>query len=215
MPRFDRNQEYTFRKYFDLRFPVDELVPEFGYSFQRQLIPTVSESNGVQLTDALKQQLERVRQEILSLLPLTDLANEQARREILVIPVVKAVVLELKAQLRIEYAVQVSQYLQGTLDYLIRTQPELLIVEAKQSDLTYGFSQLAAELIALDQWEKSPSIEEQPVLTGIVTTGQVWQFGYCHRESKQIIQDLKLYRVPEDLELIAQLLVQSLQSDSI
>jgi hypothetical protein len=37
-----------------------------------------------------------------------------------------------------------------------------LWTEAKQEDLTNGFTQMAVQLIALDQWEKSTLVEEQP-----------------------------------------------------
>jgi|GEM_PF-3587930 len=42
-----------------------------------------------------------------------------------------------------------------------------------QADLSRGFSQLAAELVALDQWIDSSQAE----IIGAVTTGNIWQFG--------------------------------------
>nr|MDZ8163459.1 hypothetical protein [Nostoc sp. CmiSLP01]MDZ8287103.1 hypothetical protein [Nostoc sp. ChiSLP01] len=50
----------------------------------------------------------------------------------------------------------------------------MLVIEAKQSDLGRGFTQLAVELIALDQWTRS----ETPILYGVVTTGEDWLFEY-------------------------------------
>ncbi|MBC6420524.1 MAG: hypothetical protein GDA43_02445 [Hormoscilla sp. SP5CHS1] len=38
------------------------------------------------------------------------------------------------------------------------------------------------------------------MLTGAVSTGDIWQFGLCDRAQKKITQDLNLYRVPSDLE---------------
>lgn len=45
----------------------------------------------------------------------------------------------------------VSNWLKGTLDYYFQAS-NLLVIEAKRDNLDNGFTQLAAELIALDQW---------------------------------------------------------------
>ncbi|MBD1214734.1 MAG: hypothetical protein H9534_18825, partial [Dolichospermum circinale Clear-D4] len=47
-------------------------------------------------------------------------------------------------------------------------------------------------------------------LYGAVTTGDIWQFGSFQRENKLITQDLMLYRVPTDLEILMQILVGTL-----
>lgn len=44
-------------------------------------------------------------------------------------------------------------------------------------------------------------------LTGVVSTGSIWQFGVLNREQRQIIQDLSLYRVPDDLEDLQRILI--------
>jgi hypothetical protein len=85
----------------------------------------------------------------------------------------------------------------------LQTDLNLLVIEAKQADLTRGFSQLAAELMALDQWVDSDS----PELVGAVTTGDIWQFGLLKRSQKQIVQGLNRYRVPEDLESVLRVLL--------
>jgi hypothetical protein len=87
------------------------------------------------------------------------------------------------------------------------SKTEVLIIEAKKADLDNGFTQLCAELIALDQWEKTG---KQEILLGAVTTGNIWQFGRLNRLNKHIEQDLKLYLVPEDLEALMRILVQAL-----
>ncbi len=69
---------------------------------------------------------------------------------------------------------------------------------------------MAVQLIALDQWEKSTSLEEQPQLVGAVSTGTIWQFGILHRQRKLIIQELTLYRVPTDVEPLMRILVAAL-----
>ena len=69
-------------------------------------------------------------------------------------------------------------WLKGTLGYYFQTSP-LLVIEAKRDNLDNGFTQLAAEMIALDQWADT----DAPQLYGAVTTGQDWRFGiYRHRQ---------------------------------
>lgn len=148
------------------------------------------------------------------ILPYLDLTNEQSRREMLIAPVMADLIHYTRAQLRIEYFIKVSNQLQGALDYLLRTTTNLLVVEAKQEDLTNGFTQMAVELIALDQWEKCLSVEQQPQLFGAVSTGTIWQFGILHRQDKLITQQLTLYRVPTDLEPLTRILIAALSSSN-
>lgn len=79
----------------------------------------------------------------------------------------------------------------------------MLVIEAKQADISRGFTQLSVELIALDQWNNS----DTPVLYGAVTIGEDWRFGEYKRQEKQITEDLKLYRVPEELTELMRILV--------
>lgn len=136
------------------------------------------------------------------------LTSEAARREVLISPLVLALIDCTQAQLRIEYSVNVSQQLKGSLDYYLHAQQNLLIIEAKNADLSRGFTQLAVELIALQQWTQG----EPEILYGAVSTGDVWQFGLLHQDGKKIQQDLNLYRVPADLEELFQILVGILTS---
>jgi hypothetical protein len=171
-------QPYTFSKIFDLKIEADELVAEFGYTLQRTAL------NLPQYPGELDR-LEELRSRIQEVLPYVSLVNETARREVLISRVVLELVHYTKAQLRIEYPIKVTEQLQGYLDYLLRTNTELLVIEAKREDLDYGFTQLAAEMIALDRWEKTPA---QDILLGVVTTGKIWQFGRLDRACKHIEQ---------------------------
>ncbi|NJR61951.1 MAG: hypothetical protein HC769_25860 [Cyanobacteria bacterium CRU_2_1] len=193
-------QSYTFSKIFELKIRADDLVNEFGYSLTRTWL-TLPQYQGE--LDRLEQLKSRIRE----VLPYVDLANETSRREILLSQVVVDLVHYTKAQLRIEYPIKVTEQLQGYLDYLLTSQTDLLVIEAKREDLDYGFSQLAAEMIALDQWDRT---SEQPIILGAVTTGKVWEFGRLHRASKQIEQGLDSYRVPDDLDPLMRILVQAL-----
>jgi len=76
--------------------------------------------------------------------------------------------------------------LSGTPDYIIATRsnlgknvfgfPLVLVVEAKQNDFTKGWGQCLAELVAAQKLNEQPSY---PVY-GIVTDGELWQFGRLH-----------------------------------
>ena len=203
MSLLNPNQSYTFNKIFELRAEVDKLVEEFGYSLKRTRL-------NLPLHLGELDRLQDTRNRIEELLPYVNLANETARREVLIAPVVTDIVHYTRAQLRIEYPIRVTEQLQGILDYLLRTQSHLLVIEAKQEDLTNGFTQLASELIALDQWQDSTDIDLQPNLVGAVTTGVLWQFGVLNRHTKLIEQGLNSYRVTEDLEQLIRILVATL-----
>jgi hypothetical protein len=196
----DPNQSYTFSKIFELRIPADDLANDFGYSLSRKRLNLPQYQHELEDLEGLKTRIEAV-------LPYVDLASETSRREVLISQVLLQLVQYTKAQLRIEYPIKINEQLQGYLDYLLRSQTELLVIEAKREDLDYGFTQLVAEMIALDQWDRTP---EQSVLLGAVTTGTVWQFGRLHRETKEIEQGLDLYIVPDNLDPLMQILVQVL-----
>ena len=144
----DLNQSYTASKIFELKIEVDELVAEFGYSLTRKRLNLPQYSGELDRLSELRERIEEV-------LPYVNLANEASRREILIAPVVLDLVHYTHAQLKIEYPIKVTEQLQGCFDYLLRTQTRLLVIKAKQEDLSNGFTQLASELIALDLWTDS------------------------------------------------------------
>ncbi len=45
------------------------------------------------------------------------------------------------------------------------------------------------------------------LLYGIISMGNVWQFGILHRQTSVITQDLNLFRVPADLDELLQILL--------
>lgn len=205
MPLLDPNQSYTFSRYFELGFEASELAQEFGYVLKRKTL------NLPQFPDELDR-LQELRERIEEVLPFVPLTNE-ARREILISRVVTELIHYTQAELRIEYGLKVSNWLQGNLDYLLRvnTINQLLVIEAKYEDLTRGFTQLVAELVALDQWEGAPTVSQQPILVGSVSTGTIWQFGRLNRTTKQFEQGINSYRVPEDLDQVMRILVATLK----
>ncbi len=127
-----------------------------------------------------------------------------ARREFLIAPVLGQVALLTNAKVKVEYPLFVDERLQGTLDYLVRATHNLLVVEAKNADVTRGFKQLAVELVALDRWvEDSP----EPRLYGAVTVGETWKLGFLDRQEKRVVEDLNTYTVPKDLLDVVGILV--------
>ncbi len=210
MSILDSNQSYTFSRYFELGFEASELAQEFGYSLTRKIL------NLPQFPDELDR-LEELRDRIQEVLPFVPLTNELARREILNSQVVTELIHYTQAELRIEYSLKVSNWLQGNLDYLLRlnTSNQLLVIEAKYEDLTRGFTQLVAELVALDQWEGATTVSQQPILIGVVSTGTIWQFGRLDRTNKHFEQGINSYRVPEDLEQVMRILVAALKVTSV
>ena len=188
------DRSYSFRSYFELPYEADDILAEFDYTLikSRLSLPQTTE---------LFDRLPELKQRIEDILPLISLSNETARRETLVSPILLEVIRYCQCQMRIEYPLTVNNWLKGHLDYLLRSKNDLLVIEAKNDDLTRGFTQLAVELIALSQ------VEEQTLLYGAVTIGNVWQFGKLDRLQKQIAQDINLFKVPDDLDSLVGVIV--------
>jgi hypothetical protein len=190
------DETYTFRRYFDLKFDISDILQELGASFTKAEIDLPVSISKIERLGDLQARLEEAIKRV-------SLTSEAARREVLIAPVLLEVAHITEASINIEYTVEVNQYLRGDLDYYLRSQKQMLVVEAKLADLTRGFTQLAVELIALDRWSES----DQSIFYGAVTTGDIWQFGSFDRQNRGITQDLMLYRSPTDLEILMQILV--------
>jgi hypothetical protein len=205
MPVIDPHQSYTFRRYFDLRIDPIDLATYFRYQFQRRSLQLP------QSTLPLPQ-LAGLQQSITDTIPRLVRLNEQAKREAFVFPVVNAVAAVTNALIRIEQPLKISEQLQGEVDYILSVKhlQNLVIIEAKRGDLDYGFTQLAAELIAIDQWDQAPAVADQPIIIGAVTMGDLWRFGMLDRQQQQIAEDIGSFRVPEDLDPILRILIQAL-----
>ena len=193
-------QSYHFQEYFGMAYEPDNILAEFGYTLQRSRLVLPHST-------APLDRLEDLKTRIQESLPYISLSSEAARRELLIAPLLLDVVHYTRAQLRIEYPLMVNEQLKGSLDYYLYAAQKLLVIEAKNADLARGFTQLAVELIALDQWTDS----DQDYLLGAVSTGDVWQFGRLDRSQKQVEQSLILYRVPDDLESLLRILVKILE----
>ncbi len=208
MALLEPGRSYTFSEYFKLGFEASELAGEFGYQWVRKRINLERYEGTLERIGELKERIEEV-------LPFVPLTNEPERREMIISRVGAELIHYTQAQLRIEYPIKVTPQLQGNLDYLFfagNPVVRLLVIEAKYEDITRGFTQLAAEMIALDQWENTPGVNIQPVLVGAVTTGRTWELARLFRQERRFEQGLNTYRVPEDVEDVMRFLVAALRS---
>ncbi|MBD2492342.1 hypothetical protein [Aulosira sp. FACHB-615] len=194
-------QSYTFRSYFEMPYEADEILAELGYS----LLKTRME---LPRSDRNLERLPELQQRIDESLPLVSLSSETARRETLVAPTLLEVARYCQCQIRIEYSLTVNNWLKGNLDYYLKSNLSLLVVEAKNDDLTRGFTQMAVELIAISE------VEEGDIFYGAVTIGDAWRFGRLEKTKQQIFQDISLYRIPDDLPDLMKILVGILESSS-
>ncbi len=202
---FTEGKKYTFSDYFELGNPTDEIINALGYSFFTQPLDLPRKNN---ISPELINRLSTV---YYSILPKISVNSEIAKREVMIAPVLHAVIQYINARLNIEYSVSINDKLSGTIDYLFRSSQELIVIEAKKGDLDRGFNQLAAEMIAMDLYE-----EEQTDLTrvyGAITIGEVWRFAVLEREKKHLIKDIHTFRFPEDLHDLLSILSGMLEKE--
>jgi hypothetical protein len=193
---FKEGKRYTFSDYFDMNHPTEEIVAALGYVLILAELELPQQTFPQAVSD-------RLRASYYELLPKITLTSEIAKRECIIAPVLHEVIRPLDAKLNIEYPIEVDDKLSGTIDYLIRAAQELVIIEAKRGDLDRGFTQLAAELIAVDQYEEP---ERCALLYGVITIGEVWRFAVLDRQAKVLRKSIHALRFPEELEEIVNIL---------
>ena len=190
---FQEGKKYTFSDYFDMGNPTEEIVTALGYSLCTQQIALP------QHQDIAQEVLERISTTYYALIPKISINSETAKREVMIAPVLHAVIQRMNATLNIEYHVDINDKLSGTIDYLFRSSQELIVIEAKKGDLERGFTQLAAEMIAMDLYEEPTGLAS---VYGAITIGEVWRFAVLARAQKRLIKDIHTFRFPEDLREI-------------
>ena len=183
--------------------PINSFVnlAELGCSYQRERLQLPRAEFNPNQIEELQRVIERNLRRV-------KLLSEDARKQAIIAPILLEVCEITQTQLNIEYPISVSDQLKGSLYYYINKGKGLLVIEAKQADLSRGFTQLAVELIALDQWINS----DTPILYGAVTTGEDWRFALYNRQGKQITEDIKLDRVTEELTELINILVSILNN---
>jgi hypothetical protein len=201
----DLNESYTFSKYFELSYTPQDILADLGCTLERM------DGLGLPIATGELEWLPELSQSLRRRLKRVNVTTEQARREALIFPVIDRICDQFDYGINIEYSLNVSNWLKGSLDYYISSPHNLLVIEAKQSDLTKGFTQLAVELIALDQWAARVESFQEPFLYGAVSTGEIWKFGRFCRESRVVTEFLTLHPVPQDLEFVVRSLIGILQ----
>jgi hypothetical protein len=196
---FKAGKKYTFSDYFDLNNPPEEIANEFGYQFDTQSIdfPLAKE---LEINE-----IKRLQTTFYQNIPKITLNSEMAKRDFMIAPVLWEIIRHVKAKINVEYPIEIDEKLGGLLDYLIRSEQEIIIIEAKKGDIDKGFNQLIAELIALDKYQRDN--ESPKFLYGAVSIGELWRFGILKRMEKNILRDLHTYRVPEDIESIFSIII--------
>lgn len=195
---FVEGKRYSFSDYFYMSYPTEEIIAQLGYQLQiEEIVFTLAPNIEPATVDKLKEFYYR-------LLPKITTNSEVAKREFMIAPLLHQVILDLDAKLNMEYPIDIDDRLNGMIDYLIRSQANLIVVEAKKGDLDRGFNQLAAEMIALDKYEEATSPE---VLYGAITIGEVWRFSLLKRDLKVIVKDMNLFRFPQDTKDILSVMI--------
>ena len=192
-----------FHDYYKLTARPRELAEAFGYQFQASSLSLSCAAEELPFLAMLEARLTYALQNL-------SFDSETARREFLIAPVLFEVVRHLHISLYSEYGIQASPQLKGTLDYLMESGQNLVVVEAKQSDLTRGFSQLISELLAVSQCTDSTA----NIIYGAVSYGEVWRFGRLERQEKRITQDLDLFAIPVDTEKLVRVLIAILRGET-
>ncbi len=192
-----------FSDYFDLSAGIDLITRALGYQYRAVTLALPRHSGPIPFIPLIQERVERGAS-------LVTLDTEVARREFLIGPLLLEIAVAFGVTVRSEFALDVSDALRGSVDYLLESDGEMVVIDAKLGDLTRGFKQLAAELAALDQWTES----SHAILYGAVTTGDAWRFGMLDRNAKTITQDIAIYGYPHEIETIVRALVAMLQPNA-
>ena len=199
-PIISPEKEYTFHDYFRMRATTEDILEYFGYTRRNGRIELPRAKRDLPVLENLYATIED------ALLHIS-LENEITRREFLIAPVMAEVRRLTESKLRSEYWLEYNHQLKGSLDYFLRREQNLLVVEAKNADMSRGFTQLAVEMIALDKTDDT----EQKKIYGAVTTGNVWQFGELDCRQKIVTQDIFSYDLLPDLEDLVRIFVEILE----
>ncbi len=196
---FKEGKKYTFSDYLDFNNPPAEIAHEFGYQFDTQILnfPLVKK---LEISE-----IKKLQDIFYENLPKITLTSEMAKRNFMIAPLLWEIIRHVNATINVEYPIEVDEKLGGLLDYLICSEQEIIIIEAKKGDIDKGFNQLIVELIAMDKYQHDN--EALPCMHGAVSIGELWRFGILIRQKKNILKDLHTYRVPEDLESIFSIMV--------
>lgn len=195
---FSENKKYTFSDYFDMTASTEDIVAELGYQFlvEKLNLPTQTNYDNNIIT--------QLNNNYNSIFAQINLSSELAKREFLIAPLLIVLTQHSTTKISVEYPIYINEKLSGSLDYLLKTSQEIIIIEAKRKDIDSGFNQLAAQLIAMDNYEDNASID---TVYGAITLGDVWKFALLNRATKTIKKDIYSYTIPHNTNEIFAILM--------
>ena len=200
-PIIEQTAQLTFSSYYDLPYTIAQVAQHFGYTLNKTYLelPQAAPSLMPKVTD----EAQALRDEIKEILPYTNLESEIARREILISPIMLKLLKIAKPQLNIEYSINVSPQLKGTIDYYLQgDQCKVLVVEAKLADTEKGFKQLIAEMMAVQELKL-----DDIFVYRAVTTGEIWRFARLDPAARQIDYNINLFVEPDEILDLLSILV--------
>jgi len=122
-------RKYTFSDYFEMRNSTEEIVAELGYSFSTKQLELKKS------TELDQELIENLRSSYYSIIPKISINSEIAKREVMIAPILQAVIKTVEAKLNIEYPIEVDEKLSGLIDYFFRSKQQMIVIEAKKGDL--------------------------------------------------------------------------------
>ena len=113
--------------------------------------------------------------------------SEKVRSELIIAPLLFELRILLDRQIGlfsgVDFSIDVESGLNGVCDFLLTRStdelvieaPAIILIEAKKGELSGGWGQCAAEMIAAQKFNQANG-QEIPTIYGSVTTGTQWQF---------------------------------------
>jgi hypothetical protein len=117
-------------------------------------------------------------------------SSEAARSELIISPLLRSIYKNHSKDYSfwIQKTITFDKVLSGTPDYIFSKKsvlgktvletPIVIVVEAKKNDFEQGWGQCLAELVAAQKINQ----DEKKSVYGIVTDGNLWQFGYLNAD---------------------------------
>lgn len=182
-----KNSSFTFSDYCKLNIDLDELLSEFDFSLTKESIFTNIQTH---------HNIENLKLDLELILNNLEFSNEIMVREFLISPILIFMLKNKTFKLKSEKSLYFDERLRGVIDYYIEKTSHFAIIEAKAQDLNAGFKQLSIELITLHKLIEN----SEKKIFGAVTIGTDWIFAKVDRIEQKIIKDIKIVRVPEEID---------------
>jgi hypothetical protein len=148
-------------------------------------------------------------------IPVVSSGSEKARSEGIIYPVLLEIRELLEEQISLfsgkDFSIDASVGLSGVVDFILCRSPNVLalaapavvVVEAKKVDISSGYGQCVAEMVAMQRFNAAKG---QPIgaVYGSVSTGTQWRF--LQLIAQEVTIDLQDYPLPPVADILAKLL---------